>query len=572
VGSAVTDFFDSLIHLDGAWVWLWHTLLFIAIWTAELFVIQAITLVSPQENSPRFLRWAPRIRLLMDLAFVTALVMLLPPIALAVVSVIVFFVHLGLLSHYQYFLRPLSALTMFTNWREGVTTGGYTFFRQPRRPFLVLGTVLAVKLLRLWDLHWGGTPHPSSEVLWAVGITAAIAYLGLVALASYLDPLSKIRTTRGLGRLGLIRGYFITWLAEFYYLGRQEVLTSALRQREIVQDKLTPIEAAIPIRDRLVIIQAESFDYSVLGCEVNGEEVTPFLNRLRQRSLFYRIAAARYLGSADADFVMLAGVMPSLHMITYNIPNYPYENTLPQFLSQYGYRTSAFHGNTGNFYNRRTAFERMGFAEIHFLEEMMRRDGLQATSWGIDDRSVLRLSAERMKNAVGRACHFIITLTTHTPYTYLAANECELYPKPQTIVQSFLNNMRYLDRRLEEYIGSLPSATVVIYSDHPADSAVASEFKPRAEGVEEFVPCFIIDTETDLGAVQQTRSERISRDGSLTLLDISSYLRAQVAHQKKSALNNGASNCAGDGAKNGAPQTNGSAAPLREPEKATGGE
>jgi arylsulfatase A-like enzyme len=275
----------------------------------------------------------------------------------------------------------------------------------------------------------------------------------------------------------------------------------------------------------------ESFDYNALGYEVNGEEVTPFLNQLRQRSLFYRIAAARYLGSADADFVMLGGVMPSLHMITYNIPNYPYENTLPQFLSRHGYRTSVFHGNTGNFYNRRGAFERMGFSEIHFREEMTRQDGLLATKWGVDDRDVLRLSARRLADAQGPTCHFIITLTTHTPYTLLPPDDREIYARPQSMAQDFLNNMRYLDRRLGEYIASLPPATIVIYSDHPADPAVAPEFKPHLDGVREFVPCFIFDTQTDLSEMQRTRSMRMSRDGSLTLLDISSYLRAQVARQ-----------------------------------------
>ncbi len=542
MGSYAIDL-GRLGQLDIAW--LWHTLLFIALWTGELFVVQAITLISPQEDSPRFLRWAPRIRLCLDLSFVTAIVLLVPralgvdvaAVMLAIVSVIVFVVHLALLSHYYYFLRPLSALTMFTNWHEGVSSGGYRFIRHPRRlPLLILGAVLAIKLLRLWDLHWDRSGL-SQEVLWGIGGFAAAAYVGLAILASYLDPLSKIRTTRGLGRLGLIRGYFITWLAEFYYLGSQEVLDSALRQRQDVHDDLTPIEAAIPIRDRLVIVQAESFDYNVLGCEVNGEEVTPFLNRLRQQSLFYRIAAARYLGSADADFVMLSGVMPSLHMITYNIPNYPYENTLPQFMARHGYRTSVFHGNTGNFYNRRSAFERMGFDDIHFSEEMMRQEGLSETSWGIDDRAVLRLSAQKLQQAAGRVCHFVITLTTHTPYTYTTAKDRELYANPQSMAQNFLNNMRYMDRLLEEYVGSLGPATVVIYSDHPADPAVAPEFKTCAEGVEEFVPCFIYDTEIDLGALQKTRATRTARDGSLSLLDISSYLRAQVAG--RSTANNG---------------------------------
>ena len=267
----------------------------------------------------------------------------------------------------------------------------------------------------------------------------------------------------------------------------------------------------------------------MLGHEANGQQVTPFLNRLREQSLFYRIAAARYIGSADADFVMLSGVMPSTRIITYNIPNYPYENTLPQFLARYGYRTVAFHGNTGNFYNRRNAFKKMNFSDIHFSEELISRDGLPTRNWGVDDRDLLEFSARRLQEMPEPVCHFIITLTTHTPYTYIPATEREVFAKPQSMAQDYLNNMRYLDNLLRDYVGALKSATVVIYSDHSADPAMAPEFKPHWDGQEEFVPCFIYNTDENLGSQQRTRGQPIALDGSLTLLDITSFLRGQVA-------------------------------------------
>jgi hypothetical protein len=97
------------------------------------------------------------------------------------------------------------------------------------------------------------------------------------------------------------------------------------------------------------------------------------------------------------------------------------------------------------------------------------------------------------------------------------------------MAQHYLNNMRYLDNQLRDYIGSLSSATVVIYSDHPADQAMAPEFTPDIRGAREFVPCLIYDTDTDLAAVQRSRDQPLAEDGSLTLLDICTYLRNQVA-------------------------------------------
>ncbi|HEY2762207.1 MAG TPA: sulfatase-like hydrolase/transferase, partial [Pirellulales bacterium] len=232
----------------------------------------------------------------------------------------------------------------------------------------------------------------------------------------------------------------------------------------------------------------------------------------------------------------LNGVMPSTRIITYNIPKYPYENVLPQFLARYGYRTAAFHGNTGNFYNRRNAFEKMDFSDIYFSEELVSSNALKSRSWGIDDRDLLEFSARRLQEMPEPVCHFIITLTTHTPYTHIPTTEREVFAKPQSMAQDYLNNMRYLDNLLRDYVGSLKSATVVIYSDHSADPALAPEFKPHWDGLQEFVPCFIFNTDEDLGAQQRTRGRSIATDGTLTLLDIATFLRGQVAAANGVAL------------------------------------
>ncbi len=533
----------------GTWgtvgaAWLAHILVFIGVWTGELFYVQAITLRSSQEVGPKLIRWAPRIRLALDLCFVGAISLLVPRIGLAVISAVVFLAHLGLLSHYDYFLRPLSALSLIHNWREGTRLGGNTLPHRPRRATWVLGSLLLFKLTLLFSTP---DPHVAWEARGVVGLTAIACYFGLAAAASFLDPLSAIRTTRGIGRLGMIRGYLITWLAEFHYLGRREVLAEAMRRRQLTSDRLTPLETAIPIRDRLVIIQAESLDYNVLGLEVHGEEVTPLLNSLRKRSLFYRIAAARYVGSADADCVMLTGVPPSLHMVTYNLPGYPYDDSLPHCLARFGYRTTAFHGNTGNFYNRRNAFEKMGFAEINFSEELTGLYRLPMSKLGVADHEVLSFSARQLSKSSGRECHFVITLTTHTPYNSLTPEQRELFPRPRSMAENYLNNMRYLDNQLRAYLTSGAPATVVIYSDHPASPGTTPDFKPDRDGSLEFVPCFIHDTELDLGGLQQTQ-QRIARDGTLTLVDISNFLRGQVSRAGDSATSTAASAAGSNGA------------------------
>jgi hypothetical protein len=521
--------------------WLWHRLAFMAIWLAELTAVQRATLRSPWGSSRRFDRFALVVRTLIDACFVTAATFALPSYGLMAITLIAFAVHFGLLAHYRHLNRPLSMLALIYNWREGMKSWPRSSPLQPARSTLLLLAALVAKLALL-------ATSPAEQIdpvlRWTTVGVAAAGYIAMLAAASCVDPLVGIRGSRGFGRMGMIRGYFATWLGEIYYCGGRKVLDHAIHQREIVRDRLTPMEASIPIQDRLVVIQAESLDFNVFDFRAGDQEVTPFLNRLRQRSMFYRLAGARYMGSADVDFTMLAGMMPSTRIVNFKIPGFPYDDALPKFLSDFGYRTEIFHGNTGSFYNRRLAFERMGFSKIYFKEELEHCGDVPDHPWGIDDAEVFRFSVERLIDEPGRNCHFIITMTTHTPYDYVRPENWEIFPKPQSMAQHFLNGMRYLDNLLRHYVERLGAATVVIYGDHAADPALKSsaEFQSHWPGGQEFIPCLIFDTTQDLAARQQTARPGVADDGSITLLDFSGYLRTQIARNDRRDSSAGKSN------------------------------
>jgi len=498
---------------------------FVLVWTVELYVVQAATLVYPNETGARFAFFAPKIRFVLDLLFVSSLTLLFRRRWLAVAVCGAFFAYLGLLTYFQYFRRPLSLLTLMANWREGLEVSGVGpgLFSPRILGWLLLA--LAIQLAALWFSRRAALPRRSG---WLAGGVLAAGYVALYSVANYCDPLDTIKVTHGVGRLGEVRGYLGPWFAEWYYLRQENILESAIKRRDVVYDRLTPVEAAIPIRKHLVILQAESLDFNVLGFRVNDQEVTPFLNRLQEQSMFYRVLAVHKNGSADADFAALNAVAGSDHTLTYKIPGYPYKDTTPQLLVDCGYAVYAFHGNSGEFYDRRLAFEKMGFTDIAFLEELEGRYSLKSDRWGVTDREVLNLSAQLLRSSTERACHFIITLTTHLPYTQLP-EEHEIYPQPRTIVEHYLNNMRYLDNCLRDYVTKLGSGTtVMIYADHPTEEG-NREFRPDRVLGREFIPCFIFDTDQDLSKVQKTRDDARAHDGTWNLIDVINYLRAQVA-------------------------------------------
>jgi phosphoglycerol transferase MdoB-like AlkP superfamily enzyme len=278
-----------------------------------------------------------------------------------------------------------------------------------------------------------------------------------------------------------------------------------------------------------VIIQAESLDTNILGYKANGVEVMPFLNHLRNVSMYFHVRAIHTVGSSDADFIMLNGVLGSPHENTYTIPGYPYENTTPQILAECGFESYFYHGNTGEFYSRRGAYEKMDFNGIRFQEELEGRYDLKAGQWGVTDADVFGVSARELRASTKPTCHFIITLTTHSPYTFLSESEMEIYPHPATTAEYYINNMRYLDNCLRDYVTSLDGGTtVVIYADHPTEAFRGFACDRDLDRHMEFVPCFIYDSDRQLSKLQKTRDDPRSTDGTWNLLDVASYLRGQI--------------------------------------------
>lgn len=506
-------------------LWTACMLVLIAVWTIELYIVQEITLIYPNDTSNgRFAFWAPKIRFVLDLLFITTLVFGLRRRWLIWVVCGSFATYLGLMTYFRYFRRPLQLLTILDSWQEGSQLAEFTLDLIPKRVALWLALALVVQLAAIF-ISRNKTLPPRCR--WMVAICSLLMYLGLYQVTNVLDPLHWIQTTRGVGRLGEIRGYLGPWFAEWYYLGNGQLLNEALEFRKVRYDRLSPIEADIPIHKHLVILQAESLDYNVLGHKVNGREVTPFLNRLREQAMFYRVTAMHFNGSGDADFAALNAASGSRHQNTYSIHGYPYKNTTPQVLGQCGFDVFSFHGNSGEFYNRRAAFERMGFSEIFFLEELEGHHGLRADPWGVPDHEVLDFSARLLRTTSKPTCHFVISLTTHVPYTMLP-NERAMFPQPRTVVERYLNNMHYLDRCLRDYVQALGSGTtVMIYADHPTEEG-DKDFAPDRHSGREFVPCFIYDSDQDLSKLQATRNKPIAISGELNLVDVINYLRAQV--------------------------------------------
>lgn len=498
-------------------------LLIVMVWTLELFGVQSKSFCFDYPVPVLKQVGAQTIRFLLDAAFCTGWVFLFPR-GFTIAAFFIFVLFAQIAGYYEMaFDRALTLTTIQAQWVEGVVGAQFDWAYVDKPLFaLMLGT-LALKIWLVLRVDLCATQR--GFVRWIGGVAWA-GYFVVAALAmGWIDPPRKLRLFVTGDRLGMTYGFVLLWAGEAAYLNQDHLLQEAVTQRAYSTDRLSAIEPPLALRGDVVLLQVESLDWRILNHSVCGMPVTPFLNRLADEAMIFKISAPHVNGSGDTDFVMLNAVPPSPAVMTYTLARYPYCDTLPQVAGRRGYRTAAFHGNSGRFFSREYAFRRMGFDALWFLEEMRDTVGLPSSLWGIRDDAVLTFSQSLLGKPAGdgRKLHYIITLTSHQPFIYLESAQRTFLPRAESMLDRYFNSMNFVDRQLSAYVESLATGTlVIIFGDHRAmvDYGGAEGVGDRAE----HVPLIIHRVGERLAARQASRNSPCAYSGELTILDAAFYI------------------------------------------------
>jgi hypothetical protein len=487
----------------------------VTVWALELLVVQEMT-SAPRDGLPTLVavKFAAR-RMVLNVSACVFLVCVLNRFWLYVTFGVNLLISNALVVYAAYFGAPLSWTAIREQWQEGlaVMDHGASLLQWP-----VLLWLLGLVSLKI-VCREGLRPHlvPGVRRL-RVGGVAAVLWLGVaIGLAGYHKPIHKLR----FGTPEYAYGYVVAWCAESLFFDEKTVLQLAIDAAKKPSDRLSPRETPLAFGERVSIIQVESLDWDVIDAQVGRQWVMPFLYDLRSRSMCYAIRPIHQTGTSDADFTLLTGTRANGKIAPFKVPKYPYRDTLPEVARQQGYTCVALHGNRGSFFDRREAYQKMGFAEIYFAEEL-RRMGCEMSGGGITDEAVLRLSSQWLEQARQPTLHFIITFTSHGPFNRLPAAKRELFPRPANLTEAYLNSMRYVDRALEAYLRALPDGTLlVLYGDH--ESGVDG-YRQTPRKAKERVPWLIHCKGQNLAQCQATRGTPLAQSGQLGLLDLATYL------------------------------------------------
>jgi hypothetical protein len=252
----------------------------------------------------------------------------------------------------------------------------------------------------------------------------------------------------------------------------EEVLAAIQRRAAAAGGGTEPL---VPLghRRNLHIILEESFwDPMVLGkAGYSADPIDPRFRALwKQSNLTQGLSPAFGGQTANAEFEMLCGFPVNQIAVKFEFSLLHDVPCLPRILGRLGYRTVASHPNIAGFWNRYTAYERLGF------ETFWAQDALDMSDRNgpfLADRSLHRQVREKLQATDdGRPVFdYIVTIDGHWMYD-AGDNRPQALSSTSKVkeVGDYANMLHYKTRQMMDAIEAIrrddPDSLIVVFGDH----------------------------------------------------------------------------------------------------------
>ncbi len=226
----------------------------------------------------------------------------------------------------------------------------------------------------------------------------------------------------------------------------------------------------------LIMIQCESLQYFVVDLRINGEEVTPNLNRFIKECVYFKNAWNQTAGgqSSDAEFMANTGFFPASYGAAYTRFDNNSYNSLARNLRAKGYYAAAFQGTYSAFWNCNRMHQKLSF-EKDYSRNTFPND--EVIGLGLSDKAIFTETLKTIVHFKTPFYAFIITLSSHHPFDFKGLDDGTLHLPQElrgTLIGNYLISIHYWDSEFGRFIEGLrmdkliDKSLIVVYGDHPA--------------------------------------------------------------------------------------------------------
>ncbi|MBD7911481.1 MULTISPECIES: LTA synthase family protein [Clostridium] len=275
-------------------------------------------------------------------------------------------------------------------------------------------------------------------------------------------------------------GYHIYDGYDFYQQSKPYKFDS--NEKEEVRNTLTSLKENKPDNEyagmlkgkNLLVIQWESLENCVINQKVDGQEITPNVNKLLSNSLYFNNFYEQTYGgtSSDAELMTNTSVFPVREGATFfRYPTNTYKYSLPNIFKNMGYSTLASHPDKGSYWNWMTSLRSMGYEKLLDASDY---DTSDVINLGVSDESYLKQFGEVIKKQKSPYMAYTITLTSHSPFDMPENDRYLKLPEnlEGTKLGGYFQSINYTDRYIGKLLsdleesGALDNTVVVMYGDH----------------------------------------------------------------------------------------------------------
>lgn len=225
----------------------------------------------------------------------------------------------------------------------------------------------------------------------------------------------------------------------------------------------------------VIVLQLESIQEFVINKTINGEQITPNLNKfLRENIEISNMNMQSYSTTADSEHSSITSIYPMENGMSYSkFYTNTYDNLFEMFNSA-NYTTSYMHGNEAKFWNRGNVYSKFGVQNIELKDKF---DDTEYINGFMSDEVLYRQGVEKIKNYQNPFMSFIVSASSHTPFELEGLQDrnkvrIDVGKYKGTYFGNYLEAVNYADYAfgvlLEELKqeGLYEDTTILVFGDH----------------------------------------------------------------------------------------------------------
>ena len=226
----------------------------------------------------------------------------------------------------------------------------------------------------------------------------------------------------------------------------------------------------------VIVLQLESVQEFVLHQEINGEEITPNLNRFLEDNVeFSNMFMQSYSTTADSEHSTITSLYPMENGMAFSKYYTNQYDDLFKMFHENGYYTSYMHGNYPYFWNRGNVYGRMEVDELYLKEQF--EDLSENINGDLSDELLYRQAVQKLKTQEQPFISYIVSASSHTPYILEGLQDrskvtIDVGEYKDTYFGNYLEAVNYADYAFGVFLEELKKedlyddTAILVFGDH----------------------------------------------------------------------------------------------------------